>query len=244
MTSKKRRYGVLSEMPPPSSDPDLIDDVFEAFTGKRTSDAPGAAPPVDSTAPPISTPVEITPPVKNTPDPLGITAPVETIAPVESTPKKGYLRLPNELVDNILPTMRPAEAVVLLRLYRLSWGNGKPTCQVSLPTLALRCRLSESQTRFAIRNVEIRGYIKSTPPDHRKGQRATVFEVLIGPVKTTPPAETTPPVEFTSNKRKDLKEQGKRGVCPQCKDTGWWYPEGVAKGVKRCSHERQKNGEA
>jgi hypothetical protein len=27
-------------------------------------------------------------------------------------------------------------------------------------------------------------------------------------------------------------------TCPDCSNTGWWYPNGVDKGVARCRHER------
>ena len=40
MTSKKRRYGDLSERPLPTEDPSLIDDVFAAFTGTRPAVEP------------------------------------------------------------------------------------------------------------------------------------------------------------------------------------------------------------
>ena len=44
------------------------------------------------------------------------------------------------------------------------------------------------------------------------------------------------------NKEKLLKENIKRGGdasrCPDCMGTGFYYPEGTAKGVKRCAHKK------
>jgi hypothetical protein len=190
------------------------------------------------------TPVETTPAVKATSAPLEKLPAVETTPAMVSTPapfKKGYQRIPNEVIDNILPTMRPAEQAVYLHLFRLSHGFNQRTCLISLPNLALRCHLSESQTRFAVRNAEARGYIKQVKIEQGARERGIVFEVWtpveITPVKTTPVIST--PVISTPNIERTYKDNSKEGgLCPDCKNTGWWYPEGVAKGVKRCKHER------
>lgn len=182
-----------------------------------------SAPAVEST----STPLQNVPAAETTP------APVSTPQPV----KRGYLKLPHEIIDNVLPTMRPGEQVAYVQLYRLSHGFGKATCLISLPTLARKCRLSESQTRIAVRNVEARGYVKQLRIEQGARERGIVFEVWTpaesAPVKSTPvnsaPAETVP-------NKKDLKEQSNSLTCSRCKNTGWWYPEGVARGVKRCDH--------
>lgn len=206
--------------------------------------------PVDSTGPveitPVtSTPVETTPGVKNTSALLEKTPVVETTPAVDSTPvpaKKGHLRVPNEIMDNVLPTMRPPEQAVFLRLYRLSHGYGKKSCLISLPKLALSCRLSESQTRFAVRNVEARGYIKQVRIEQGATIRGIEFEVWT-PVESTPvritPVDSTG-VDSTPNKG-NIKEISKNAVdCPDCKGSGWYYPQGVAKGVRRCKHEKLK----
>ncbi len=31
-------------------------------------------------------------------------------------------------------------------------------------------------------------------------------------------------------------------ACPDCHGSGWWYPEGVAKGTARCRHLRLDEG--
>jgi hypothetical protein len=163
---------------------------------------------------------------------------------VETTPvvsKKGFLRIPNEIIDNVLPTLRPPEQAVFIRLYRQSYGFNQNTCLISLTKLALLCRLSKSQTRIAVRNVEARGYIKQLKIEQGARERGILFEVWT-PVETTPVKFTgvvSTGVETTPNKYKDLKDNYKREIfCPDCKNTGWYYPEGVAKGVRRCPHEK------
>src|SRR5262249_28870037 len=44
--------------------------------------------------------------------------------------RQGYLRIPNEILDSILPGLQPTEAVVFLRLYRLSVGFNQTCCTV------------------------------------------------------------------------------------------------------------------
>jgi hypothetical protein len=191
-----------------------------------------------------STPVESIPPVIHTRQPLQITPDVNSIPPIDSTPvKRGFLRVPNQLIDNILPTLKPAEQSVLLRLFRLSHGFGKTTCSVSLKSLATACFMSESATRFAVRNVEGRGYIKQIGVDNTNSNqlaRGIMFDVLPGLVA---PSESKPPVDSrTGVESKPIKEnlkiikKGDAPLCPKCKNTGWFYPEGVAKGVKKCDH--------
>jgi hypothetical protein len=48
---------------------------------------------------------------------------------------------------------------------------------------------------------------------------------------------------YTDNKETALKENTKKGSeraldCPDCQGTGFYYPEGTAKGVKRCEHKK------
>jgi hypothetical protein len=94
-----------------------------------------------SPTPVVSTPVEITPVettagLKNSSPLLEKTVAVVSTPAAETTPvqiKKGYQRIPNEVMDNILPTMRPAEQAVYLRLYRLSHGFNQRTCRMSIP---------------------------------------------------------------------------------------------------------------
>ena len=48
------------------------------------------------------------------------------------------------------------------------------------------------------------------------------------------------PSNTASNKERVLKENFKADAsqCPDCMGTGFYYPEGTAKGVKRCEHRK------
>jgi hypothetical protein len=169
---------------------------------------------------------------------------VLSTAPAETARKRGYLKLPNYVLDDILPTMRPIEQAVFLRLWRLSYGFGSPRCQVGLPTLARACRASVTQVRFAVKNVCGRGYVRRVGEDHanpNQNARGIVFEMLLPPAETVAPAESTAPAVPAPNK-KESKDNNQRGICPDCKNTDWWYPKGVKHGVARCTHPKLREG--
>jgi hypothetical protein len=148
------------------------------------------ATPVKST--PVNlTPVELTSGVKNDTEPLQKTPDVKLTPDVDLTPvRRGFLRVPHHLADEILPTLKPAEQIVLFRLFRLSHGFGKLTCTVSLNALARAVSLSESATRVAVRGVEARGYIRvlgtdNTHPNRRlRGLNFEVLPSLAAPVNS------------------------------------------------------------
>lgn len=236
----------------------------------------------------------------------------ETAPRAESAPVRGHLRVPNEILYNILPTLKPSEAIVLLRLYALSHGFQKNTCTVSLDKLASGCNLSRTQTRVCVRNLERKKLIKGQGTDNTNSQkelRGLHFEVRLPSAtraEIAPHTKSTPYAETTPNKEKTIKEitqtqdepvvgvrggskftieecrkyaqhlqstgQGinnpggyataifrsgevdtqieaflspssasaplKADGCPDCGGTGYYYPEGVEKGVKICKHGR------
>src|SRR5439155_21878866 len=71
----------------------------------------------------------------------------------EQPKKSGYLKVPNEILDQVLPSLDPSEAVVFLRLYRLSIGFNQPTCTVGITGLMRVCNVSESTCRRALRRL-------------------------------------------------------------------------------------------
>lgn len=73
---------------------------------------------------------------------------------------RGFLKLPNDLLDIVLPMLDPVDAVLYLRLYRLSHGFGQTFCKVSLPTLANRCKCSLNTARRSLRSLVNAGLIK------------------------------------------------------------------------------------
>jgi hypothetical protein len=135
------------------------------------------------------------------------------IAPhAETAPVRGHLRVPNEILYNILPTLKPSEAIVLLRLYALSHGFQKNTCTVSLDKLASGCNLSRTQTRVCVRNLERKKLIKGQGTDNTNSQkelRGLHFEVRLPSAtraEIAPHTKSAPGAETTPNKEKSIKE--------------------------------------
>jgi hypothetical protein len=128
-----------------------------------------------------TTPREVsTSDVKIQPEPMRKVRDAETLSHAETAPVRGHLRVPNEILYNIFPSLKPSEAIVLLRLYALSHGFQKNTCTVSLDKLASGCNLSRTQTRVCVRALERKRFIKSRGIDNTNSQkdlRGLHFEV-------------------------------------------------------------------
>jgi hypothetical protein len=69
---------------------------------------------------------------------------------------KGELRVPNTIMDRLLPTLEPAAALVYLRLFRLSRGYSRDTCLVGLQKLASATNTSQRTVQRAIEYLERR----------------------------------------------------------------------------------------
>lgn len=150
--------------------------------------------------------------VKTHPEPVRKVRDAEIASHAESTPVRGHLRVPNEVLYSIFPTLKPSEAIVLLRLYALSHGFQKNTCTVSLDRLASGCNLSRTQTRVCVRSLERKRLIKSQGIDNTNSQkdlRGLHFEVKL-PSATraefAPHTKSAPDAEITPNKVNTQKE--------------------------------------
>lgn len=144
----------------------------------------------------------------------------ETAPHAEIAPVRGHLRVPNEIIYNILPTLKPSEAIVLLRLYALSHGFQKNTCTVSLDKLANGCNLSRTQTRVCVRNLERKKLIRGHGTDNTNSQkelRGLHFEVRLPSAtraETAPHTKSAPRAEITPNKEKTIKENTQTQDAP------------------------------
>lgn len=169
-----------------------------------------------------------------------------------------YYSAPNELDDRIMPTLRPSEQVVLRRIFRLTRGFHKATCNVSVGKLARACNVSQKKAGEALNLLEDRGFIRRVDSSN-KGKindlRGLTIECLIPEAvtaksavsaKSTVTAHRSVTAAGSDNKENALKENTKKGSelaldtkdCPDCQGTGYYYPEGTAKGVKRCDHKK------
>lgn len=67
---------------------------------------------------------------------------------------KGELRIPNTIVDSLLPQLDPYCQLVYMRLYRLSHGFRQETCVVGFDRLAKSLKLSEKTVKRAVEKLE------------------------------------------------------------------------------------------
>jgi hypothetical protein len=87
--------------------------------------------PAKTSAPETNAPAEInTAPESSPVQPLQTSAAESITAPAIFSRPEQHTRIPNEIFEDILPTLRTSEQSILLRLYRLTWGFQKDTCHV------------------------------------------------------------------------------------------------------------------
>ncbi|HEV7859917.1 MAG TPA: helix-turn-helix domain-containing protein [Pyrinomonadaceae bacterium] len=168
-----------------------------------------------------------------------------------------FYRIPNELDDKIIPTLKPGEQSVLRRIYRLTRGFRSDTCTVSMATLASACNISTRKVAYALNTLEERGYIKRRETGNKgksNDSRGCLIECLIPEVVSAKSAHSAKNAvsarDAVSAQNADNKESIKTKYikgesaapdyknCPDCQGSGFYYPEGVEKGVAKCKHAR------
>lgn len=150
--------------------------------------------------------------------PLKIAAAENPSAPAIFSHPEQHTRIPNEIFEDVLPTLRTSEQSILLRLYRLTWGFQKDSCHVSMGKLGKACNLSPRQVTTCIQVLEKRQLVKRVHVDlNNKNQheRGVTFQMLLpqaARAKSSPPAISSHPAiisageEIADNKRNTLKE--------------------------------------
>lgn len=103
------------------------------------------------------------------------------------------LHIPHIIFDDLLPTLSPAESLVYLRLYRLSYGFNRKTCSVSIWKLGKAVNLSERTTHRAVYLLEQRGLIQRTGHVFGSKGGGLVFQVNLPPVEVSQ-ATNHPPI--------------------------------------------------
>jgi hypothetical protein len=159
---------------------------------------------------------------------------------------KGYSKQYHQIVDHLYPLLDVYEQSIHNHLFRLSWGYNKSSCAISLPRLASRSGMSPKSAQRAISRLIEKGLIKKIGSVIGRGKEQGV-EFWVAP--PTSLAGETSLVSQTYIKEKDLKENNKKEIapldtknCPDCQGSGFWYPEGVERGVAKCKHERLIEG--
>jgi hypothetical protein len=138
--------------------------------------------------------------------------------------------IPNDLIDNVLRTLKPSDQAVLLQLYRLTWGYKTTRIKISHDKLGKRSGISKRQAQTCTLRLEAKHLIKRI--DTGKTESAE-YEMLLPPA--TRAIAKSAIAKSATNKEIKEKEIEKKD-CSKCNGTGFWYPEGVEKGVQRCKH--------
>lgn len=73
---------------------------------------------------------------------------------------RGHTRFWHMIIDYLYQHLDSFEQAVYTQLYRLSWGYGKETCNISNGRLAERANLKLTVTRRAIRDLQSKGLIQ------------------------------------------------------------------------------------
>jgi hypothetical protein len=105
---------------------------------------------------------------------------VDNLATLDKlTGVKGELRVPNTILDSLLPTLEPAAALLYLRLYRLSHGYRKETCIVGLQKLATATNTSERTVQRAIEYLERRRLVSREGASFGGSTKGIQFRVRV-----------------------------------------------------------------
>ena len=161
-------------------------------------------------------------------------------------PVKGHTPFPHRYVDHLCRLLTADEQAVYAQLYRLSWGWGKDTCFISNPRLSERSNVKLSTMRRAVAGLVSKGVIEKTGRTFGGGGTEQGIEYRVFTLDSLSNTDSPPTsdslLNMAPNKERIYKEtiQSNFSQCPDCFGTGFWYPEGTAKGVKRCSHARLK----
>ncbi len=129
----------------------------------------------------------------------------------------------NDFFDEVLPTLKPTEAIVLTRLLRLSRGYHSDTCKVGSERLSKHCNISKKQAQISLNKLISAGWIERVDVDQSgasKIERGSVYRVLIPAatvekitaVKST--TVNTTAVRNSSNKENTQKENTQTQEAP------------------------------
>lgn len=75
---------------------------------------------------------------------------------------KGFLKIYFQMIDYLYPQLDPFERAVHETLYRLSWGFGKPTCNISYQRIAERTGMSAKSAQRATGRLLQKGLVEKS----------------------------------------------------------------------------------
>ncbi|HEX7316665.1 MAG TPA: helix-turn-helix domain-containing protein [Pyrinomonadaceae bacterium] len=155
---------------------------------------------------------------------------------------RGHTQLPHRYTDHLPRWLSADEQAVYVQLYRLSWGWGNEVCFISNPKLSERSGVPETSMRRAVKKLISKGLIEKTERRFGGAEQGIEYRVsILDRLATQDRASNKSSLSnMAPNKERVLKENFKADAsqCPDCMGTGFYYPEGTAKGVKRCEHRK------
>lgn len=102
-----------------------------------------------------------------------------------------YTKTPNDIWDEVMPTLDPYDQTVLWQLYRLSRGYHRDTCTIGFPRLATRCNISTKQAQISVSRLEKRGFIARLGSDfgnRNVAERGNIYKVFLPEGREAPRA--------------------------------------------------------
>ncbi len=94
-----------------------------------------------------------------------------------------YFSVLNEVSDQLMARLKPVEAVIYLRLYRLSFGWGLPVCRVSLTSLKRACGVGSLNTirkaLISLVNKKCICYVYNKDGQIYDNQTGSIFRVFL-----------------------------------------------------------------
>lgn len=166
--------------------------------------------------------------------------PKPSLTPKASVYRKGDSRVNHDFFDERICGLEPLAQLLYFHLNRYRDSGSNVTVTVSWDRLASRIPVSESTLRRAFSRLQAAGLASKEREVYGKGSaQGIVFRVVTG---ASPSTHESPSTDDT-HKRKALKENNKNESlalnptnCPDCSGSGFYYPEGVERGVAKCHH--------
>lgn len=186
--------------------------------------------PVDSPSPLTSLSNEDSPSIKDTPNLLSAIPEV-----------RGHMQLPHRYTDHLPRWLSADEQAIYVQLYRLSWGWGRDVCFISNPKLSERSGVPETSMRRAVKKLISKGLVEKTERRFGGAEQGIEYRVFsLDSLSKSDRASTSTSLSNVAPNKERIKENLKADAsrCPDCMGTGFYYPEGTAKGVKRCEHRK------
>jgi hypothetical protein len=199
----------------------------------------------------MSSPAEIVTPSRDKSAPDDKMSPDDKLSPGDIN-TRSWTGVPNDVWKKINRRLTPAEQAIFSYLYRQTRGFHRDEYRTAKSELARACMMSERNVPRITKKLTQKGLIEILGhdldnPDFTK--RGTLYRMLVPGAAVKPHGgggdnlSSGANLSPHSNKRskenlKEVSPSANPKNCPDCNGTGFWYPEGVEKGVSKCKHER------